>query len=407
MRRSTGSRSRSRSIVFTVFVIAFLAVAATFHRATMVEAAHQLRTLSVGSLLVILAAVALHRIFQAALTSATTGNLSLSRSFISNEAYAACNNATVGGGAVGTGVRVAMMRDWGLTGEEIATSITAISVFPAIALWFVAMLGGIWMWTSGLAQPIHLLVIAVGFSLSIGPVVFWSIVLRSPRWVNFLARYMGRSMAFVRRSRIVRRLTPRRLNTALDQLDMVVQGEKLRVTAAPLLGRQGFVAMVCALGNQATLSLILLSTLSGLGALSHPASLSDDGLVVRTLAPLGVIAVFSMARTLATFAPVPGGLGMVDAGLLSGLIAIGAQRPTAIAAIGLFRAVTFVLPLITGPITMMFYRRSLARRQRAARPLGSAELVGASTVEGVLGTLLTSPLTSPLTAPPSGFGEAT
>ncbi len=342
----------------------FLTAAALFHRRTIAEAFHQLNSLSISALALILFSVVLHRFFQSALLAATVNDLSLSRAFLANEAYVACTNATVGGGAVGTGVKAGMLREWGVSGEEVATSIAATSVLPAISLWFVAMLGGIWFWFSGIANTLHLLVIGVGFCLSVGPIVFWSVMLRSPKLVAFIARRVNAVMSLVRRSQIVRRVTPRRVNTALDELDVLDAAERLRVTGAPMLGRQGLVALICALGNQATISLVLLAILRGLGALNQPPHIGPDGLVGSPLAPLGVIAVFCVARTLATFAPVPGGLGVVDAGLLSGLIAIGAHRPTALAAIGLFRAVTFVLPMITGPFTVACWRRSLARRHR-------------------------------------------
>jgi putative heme transporter len=343
----------------------FLIGAAILHRETVKEAAEKLGTLSVISLITIVATVAVHRFIQASLLVATIGDLSLPRAMLANEAYVACTNATVGGGAVGTGVKVAMLRQWGVAPERIATSVTATSVMPAITLWFVAMLGGLWIWSNNLATNLHFLVIGVGAALSIGPLIFWSVVLRSPVLVAFLGRRIN-TLLGGRRHRFIQRFIPSKVHTVLDRLNVVQQAEGLRLSAKPLLGRQGLLALMFSFLNQATLSLVLISILNGLGALETPTSVGPDGVAGRALAPLGIFAVCSVARTLATFAPLPGGLGVVDAGLLSGLITIGAQRPTAIAAIGLFRAVTFVLPLVTGPITMILWRRTLTRRARQA-----------------------------------------
>ncbi len=344
-------------------MLTFLVGAAIFHRGTVLEAARELRSLSLTAVFFIVVTVALHRFIQASLLVATVDELSIPRALVANEAYVACSNATVGGGAVGTGVKVAMLRRWGVTPEQIATSVTATSVLPAITLWFVAMLGAIWMWTNGLATKLHYLVMIVGFALSVGPLVFWSVMLRSPKMVAFIARQVMR-MLQVRNHRFIARLTPKPVRVILDRIDILGEAERLRTAAIPMLGRRGLVAVLCALCNQATLSLVLIMCLRGLGALDSPVATDANGLVTRALAPITIIAVFSVARTLATFAPLPGGLGVLDAGLLSALVALGAQRPIALAAIGLFRAVTFVLPLLTGPITMALWRRSVVRNER-------------------------------------------
>ncbi len=358
------SAKRTRSVWSTLAVGCVLIGTAIVNRDTVHDAARKLGMLSFASLTLVIAAVAVHRFLQASLLSATIKDLSLTRSLIANEAYVACTNATVGGGAIGTGVKITMLRQWGVAPEAIATSVTATSVFPAISLWFVAMLGGLWIWASGMANQLHLLVIGVGFALSVGPVVFWSVLLRSPRFVGFIARPAEQALRRFRSTRLVKRLTPTRAAVALDELNLVEQAERLRVAATPMLGRQGLVALLCALGNQATLSLVLIASLNGLGAMHGLDRFASDGLVGQGLAPLAVIAMFSVARTLATFAPIPGGLGVVDAGVLSGLVALGIDKPTAIAAIGLFRAVTFVLPLITGPLTILIWRRTIRRRER-------------------------------------------
>ncbi len=63
---------------------------------------------------------------------------------------------------------------------------------------------------------------------------------------------------------------------------------------------------------------------------------------------------------------------MLDVGLASGLVHLGIPQPTAIAAIALFRALTFVLPIATGMLCLL-----VARRIDAVRVAEAARFRGA------------------------------
>ena len=108
--------------------------------------------------------------------------------------------------------------------------------------------------------------------------------------------------------------------------------------------------MALALVGQVTISCVLLVALRSLG-------------VGHEVTALEVCRCMALARVLGSLTPVPGGLGLLDVGLLGGLISAGAPRPAALAAIGVFRALTFVLPMITGPAALLLWRRTQRRAQ--------------------------------------------
>ena len=116
------------------------------------------------------------------------------------------------------------------------------------------------------------------------------------------------------------------------------------------------VLFLAALAGQFLMATTLLACVRALGV---PASDVDAFAVYRS---------FALLRVLSSFIPIPGGLGILDVGLLGVLTAGGVPRPTAIAALALYRGLTFVLPMFTGSLCAAGWRASAAcADHRAAR----------------------------------------
>ncbi len=80
---------------------------------------------------------------------------------------------------------------------------------------------------------------------------------------------------------------------------------------------------------------------------------------------------FSVGR-LGSFIPVtPGGLGTVDAAITAILVAFGADEPSALAAVMVWRAATYFPQVFIGIGTFLYWRRRKGRRLDAAAPSGS------------------------------------
>jgi uncharacterized protein (TIRG00374 family) len=74
--------------------------------------------------------------------------------------------------------------------------------------------------------------------------------------------------------------------------------------------------------------------------------------------PLGVVVVYLIAATVATVAPTPGGLGAMEAALISALTRIAVPGGQAVAATLAFRLATFWLPLTVGAVVLQRLRKS-------------------------------------------------
>ena len=119
---------------------------------------------------------------------------------------------------------------------------------------------------------------------------------------------------------------------------------QVRGTLSSLRGSHKLAELI--LGNVATE--ILFATALGMFArgLGYPLSLAD--LLVINLS----VALFSM------FIPVPGGIGVVEGGLLVGLTAAGMPESAAFATVILYRITTFYLPPIWGWFALNWLRKN-------------------------------------------------
>jgi uncharacterized protein (TIRG00374 family) len=117
---------------------------------------------------------------------------------------------------------------------------------------------------------------------------------------------------------------------------------------------------VATLVSHLSLYLVLLVTLRHVGVSNTEVNWAE------------VLAVFAFAR-LATAIPfTPGGAGVVEAVLIGGLVGAGGDREQVTAAVLVFRALTWGLPILVGIATYLWWRRRGLRRpvQETASEVG-------------------------------------
>jgi uncharacterized protein (TIRG00374 family) len=92
---------------------------------------------------------------------------------------------------------------------------------------------------------------------------------------------------------------------------------------------------------------VILAVVLGicLRAFGHHASLAE------------LILVNTLASLLAGVLPIPGGIGVMEAAISGGLVAVGIPESAAVATAIAFRLVTFYLPPIWGVVAMRILRR--------------------------------------------------
>jgi uncharacterized membrane protein YbhN (UPF0104 family) len=91
-------------------------------------------------------------------------------------------------------------------------------------------------------------------------------------------------------------------------------------------------------------------------------ALRHVGVAESQVSWIEVLAAFSLVRLLSAFPITPGGLGVVELGLAAVLVVAGGDKAKVVAAVLVFRALTFLLPMPVGALTYWLWRRGEGRR---------------------------------------------
>jgi uncharacterized protein (TIRG00374 family) len=278
-----------------------------------------------------------------------TPGLSFWHAMVMTQATTAVTNTVPGGSAIGIGMTYAMLGSWGYSRSRTTVAVLVSGVWnsfvklglPVLALALVALQGN----ASGARVTAALL----GIAGLVGAIVVFALMLRSEEQARRFGVLAGRVAS--RLLRLVRRPPVHGWELATVKfrartLDLLEHGW-LPITAATLV-------------SHLSLYLVLLVTLRAVGV-------SDD-----EVGWAEVLAVFAFAR-LATAIPItPGGAGLVEAVLIGGLVAAGGDREQVTAAVLVYRALTWGVPILVGVVCYLWWRRQsmVASAAEAKRPAG-------------------------------------
>jgi uncharacterized protein (TIRG00374 family) len=92
-------------------------------------------------------------------------------------------------------------------------------------------------------------------------------------------------------------------------------------------------------------------------------ALRDVGVSQRDVTVGEALAVFAFVRLLTAIPVTPGGLGLVELGLAAGLTAAGGVETEVVAAVLVFRGLTYVLPIPFGVVTYLYWQRNRSWRR--------------------------------------------
>jgi putative heme transporter len=264
-----------------------------------------------------------------------------------NLGSSAVANTVPGGGALAMGVSWGMLASWGVgTGEYVRYTLVSglWNVFarlglPVVALALLAVAG-----RSGAASQAA--AYAGAGVLVLLAAVLWA-TLRSESFARRGDALLARLVTAA--CRLARRPAPRRASGMLLEF---------RAGAAGLLKRRGLRITVTTVASHVTLWLVLL------------ACLRAGGLTQAQVPWQACLAAFAFVRLLSVLPITPGGVGVVEVGLTGPLIVgLGpAAAARVAAAVLLFRAVTYLLPIPLGALAYLWWRHVHRRHHPADRP---------------------------------------
>ncbi len=288
------------------------------------------------------------------LTSVLPG-LRQRQAFVVNNSSTAISNTMPGGGALGVGVTYSLYRSWGFSNTAISLSVVVSGIWntfvklglPIVALALLAI--------AGEATAALIAASLVGVVILLGAIIVFGLVLRSEGF----ARSMGERAQ--RLTAPVLRLTHR--PPASTWGDGAVG---FRTSVTELVERRWARITVATVVSHMTLFVILLVALRHVGV--------DNDTVGWTT----VLAAFAFGRLITAIPITPGGLGVIELGYVAAL-SVGATAEVEtriVAAVLLFRAITFVPPILIGGCTYLFWRRNTSWRVTQPDPLRDPAAAG-------------------------------
>ena len=274
--------------------------------------------------------------------TAVMPGLTFGQAAVSNQASTAVSNTMPGGGILGVGVTYAMYRSWGFTKDDFARATVLSGIWnnyvklgmPILALALLAM--------TGETNPAEVTAAAIGLAaLMAAIVVFWLMV----RSDSLAMRFGDLGAAGVSG---LRRLVRRPPITGWGEAVV-----KFFDRTGDLLRRRWGRITVASLVSHGSLFVVLLVALRAVGVAE------DEVGWIR------VLAAFAFVRLISALPITPGGLGVVELGYTAAL-AIGVDeglRAQIVAAVLLFRFITFALPIPFGAVSFIYWRRNRSWRR--------------------------------------------
>jgi putative heme transporter len=275
------------------------------------------------------------------LVQATPG-LTYRQAMVLTETTTAVSNTVPGGSAVAIGLSYGMLQSWGFSKSRSTLSVLVSGIWNNFAKLGMPMLGLALLALQGAASPARLAAGILGLAVLGGAVIVFALVLRHEAF----ARRAG-DVAAAWSSRVLRVL---RRAPAHGWGDATV---KFRSRVIGLVSQRWLRLTVATIVGHLSLFAVLLLALRHVGVSAEEVALGE------------ALAVFAFVRLLTAIPITPGGLGLVEVGLAAGLVGAGGAEPEVVAAVLVFRALTFGLPIPLGLGTYLFWRWNRSWRNSA------------------------------------------
>jgi putative heme transporter len=260
--------------------------------------------------------------------------LTVPQAAVSSLTSTAISNTAPAGAAFGIGITYAMYVSWGFPPSAVALSVLVSGVWnafvklgmPVVALAVLALYGDA---STGRVVAALIGVAALGASVAV-----FALMLRSDAAAERIGTTLGRAVS--RLARVVRRGPMEGWGAA---------AVRFRARTIDLLRGRWFVLTVITVISHLSLYVVLLICLRHIGVSEDEVSWAE------------VLAAFSFVRLVTALPITPGGAGVVELALTAALVVAGGDRELVVAAVLVFRGLTYLLPIPLGALTYVVWRR--------------------------------------------------
>jgi uncharacterized protein (TIRG00374 family) len=252
-----------------------------------------------------------------------------------------------GGGAIAVGVSYSMYTSWGFSKPEIATSALTTFVMnmafklllPFVSLAFLALNedANIGVLSTAVFGAVVLVVLIAVLAL----------VLRTERFARRIGAAAGRVVSFLR----LRMGRP-----PVAQWDEAAA--RFRTQMLTVVRDRWFFLATAEVVSQISVFLVLL------------ASVRFVGIPVREVSTAEVLAVFAFVRLATAMPIIPGNVGIAELGYIGGLMLAGGPKTAVVAAVLVFRFLTYFVQIPLGGLAYLVWRRRRSWRKPPPGPEG-------------------------------------
>ena len=268
--------------------------------------------------------------------------LSLPKAAVVTQTTTSVANTLPAGGAIAVGLTYQILHSWDFSAQAITLYIGATGVWnvfvklalPVVSLALLALTG----------QVNAALVVAslVGLTVLVVAVVLFSLALSNKRFARKIGDGIGRLVSWLRR--------PFRKPPIATLGEQAVAFRKRTIV---LVAKRWPLLTVTTIVSQLALWFVLLLCLRHVGISEQEVS------------TLQTLAVFSFGRLLAAIPITPGGLGVIELGYIGGLVVAGGNEAQVVAAVLLFRVLTYGIQIPIGGFTYVIWRVKGSWRREA------------------------------------------
>ena len=251
----------------------------------------------------------------------------------------AISNTLPAGAAFGAGLQGAMYVSYGFAPSDIGISMALTGIWNTFVKLGMPVIALALLVVAGESDGALVSAALAGLAALIAAIVAFSVLLGSERGAARVGRGLGRLADFV--TRVARRTSTR---------DWAGSAKDFRRRTIVLLRSRWLQLTFWTLVSHLTLFAVLLMSLRHVGISSE------------VIGGPEALAAFAFVRLLSALPITPGGLGVVELGLTASLVAAGGEEAPVVAAILVYRLLTFVLPIPAGALSYFVWRgrRSVA-----------------------------------------------
>jgi putative heme transporter len=283
------------------------------------------------------------------LTVTATPGLTYPQAVVLTESTTAVANSLPAGGALGVGLTYSMLSSWGFSKSRSTLSVLVTGIWnnfaklgmPIVALAILAVQG-----EPGGGRMVAGVLGLVGL---VGALVVFALILRSDDFARRAGLIGERGMSALRK--VVRKGPVHGWDHAFT---------KFRGRVIGLVRHRWAALTISTVVGHLSLYAVLLATLRVMGV-------SED-----EVGWAQVLAAFAFARLLTAIPLTPGGVGIIELALIAALTDAGGADAEVVASVLIYRLLTYVVPIIFGGLTYLYWRHN--RSWRDSAPPMPAEL---------------------------------